>query len=76
MTPIEVYRYYATGYQFAKKTGMSAGTLGNWMKKGYVPIDAQCKLQVMTSGELMAEFREYRIKKKRKARVNGWLRNG
>lgn len=52
MTPDEVYKFYGSSYQFHKKTGMSHSSLVNWKKWGYVPEDAQYKLERITNGEL------------------------
>lgn len=55
MKPEDVKAYYGSQYMFRKKTGMSANTLGNWLKWGYVPEDAQYKLERITNGELKIE---------------------
>jgi hypothetical protein len=56
MTPQDVKKYYRSNYNFNKVTGMSASTLGNWLKWGYVPVDAQYKLEHMTKGLLKNEW--------------------
>lgn len=56
MTPEDVKKYYGSQYMFKKKTGMSNSTLGNWLKWGYVPEDAQYKLERITNGELKTEW--------------------
>ena len=52
MTPDEVKEFYRSQYNFKKETGMSHRTLGNWLKWGYVPRDAQYKLETITGGKL------------------------
>lgn len=56
MTPIEVKKYYKSSYRFHKVTGMSASTLLNWLKWGFVPEDAQYKLERITKGELKTQW--------------------
>lgn len=56
MTPKEVYSYYGSQYKFGKITGMSPCTLGNWLKWGFVPEDAQYKLERLTKGELKTQW--------------------
>jgi hypothetical protein len=56
MTPQDVKRFYSSTYKFRKETGMSASTLGNWLKWGFVPEDAQYKLERLTRGKLKTEW--------------------
>ncbi len=56
MKPIDVKNYYGSQYNFRKLTKMSVSTLGNWLKWGYVPEDAQYKLERLTKGELKTEW--------------------
>jgi len=58
MTPEDVYKYYGSRYNFAKKTGMSHSTLSNWMKWGYVPIESQYKVERLTKSALKVEWIE------------------
>ncbi len=60
MTPDDVKKYYKSGYNFNKMTGMSANTFGNWLKWGYVPRDAQFKLETLSDGILKCEKLGYR----------------
>jgi hypothetical protein len=59
--PDEVKRYYGSQYNFRKLTGMSASTLGNWIKWGFVPEDAQYKLERLTKGELKTEWTKNKL---------------
>lgn len=52
MKPEDVLAYYKSQYNFRKQTGMSNSTLGNWLMKGYIPEDAQYRLERITKGEL------------------------
>lgn len=41
---------------FNKKTGMSNNTLRNWLKWGYVPEEAQYRIERITQGRLKTEW--------------------
>lgn len=56
MTPDDVKSYYGSQYNFRKETGMSASTLANWLKWGYVPEDSQYRLERLTNRELKTEW--------------------
>ncbi len=56
MTPKDVKKYYGSNYNFHKVTGMSASSLGNWLKWGFVPENAQYKLERITKGKLKTEW--------------------
>ncbi len=56
MTPKNVRDYYGSQYNFRKMTGMSASTLGNWLRWGFVPQNAQYRLEHLTKGELKTEW--------------------
>lgn len=55
MKPEEVKEFYGSQYNFGKQTGMSCATLGNWLKWGYIPEDAQYKIERITEGKLKAD---------------------
>lgn len=38
---------------------MSAASLGNWLKWGFIPEPSQLKLERITNGELKAEWKEH-----------------
>ncbi len=56
MNPEDVKKFYKTKYNFHTQTGMSANTLGNWIKWGRVPEHAQYKLERITAGKLKTEW--------------------
>ena len=56
MKPEDVKKYYGSQYNFRKVTGMSTCTLGNWLKWGRVPENAQYKLERLTKGALKTEW--------------------
>ena len=58
MTPVDVLKFYGTRYRFAKETKMSANTLGNWMECGFIPEDAQYRMERITNGQLKANERD------------------
>lgn len=56
MTPEDVNTYYGNPYRFNKQTKMSASTLANWIKWGFVPENAQYKLERITEGKLKTQW--------------------
>lgn len=58
MKPSDVKAHFKTTYRFQQETGMSAPTLSNWVKWGYVPLKAQNAIEEITKGRLKAKFRE------------------
>lgn len=55
MTVSELKKYYRTGYNFQKCTGITACSFSNWLKWGYIPVASQIKLERMTNGDLKAD---------------------
>jgi hypothetical protein len=58
MTPDQVKKYYKSGYALQRRTGISAASLGNWLKWGFIPENSQFKLEVLSDGKLKAEFKK------------------
>lgn len=56
MKPRNVYEFYGSTYRFHKETGMSHNTLVNWLREGFVPEEAQYKLERLTNGKLKTEW--------------------
>jgi hypothetical protein len=56
MKPEDVLAKYGTLYNFRKETGMSASSLFNWLKWGFVPEASQYKIERMTHGKLRTEW--------------------
>ena len=54
MTPKDVRKFFKTGYNFRKLTGMSDNTMHNWLAAGYVPFVSQKKIEKVTNGLLVA----------------------
>lgn len=61
MTPNDVKEFYKSAYRFHKDTGMSASTLLNWIKWGFVPENAQYKLERITDGALQVNFNDKKV---------------
>ena len=56
MSPEDVLKKYGSQYNFAKKTGMTHQSLGNWLARGEVPPESQFKLERITNGELVSQW--------------------
>ncbi len=56
MSPEEILKHYGSRYRFHKETGISASTLFNWLKWGYVPEEAQYKMERITNGLFKTEW--------------------
>jgi hypothetical protein len=56
MKPEDVKDYYRSQYNFHNVTGMSGSTLGNWLRWGHVPRDAQYKLHTLSKGVLKNDY--------------------
>lgn len=57
MTIKDVINYFVNGYRFHKLTNMSSEAYRQWLKKGYVPIKSQIKLETLTQGKLKANLK-------------------
>ncbi len=60
MTLLDVQTYYKTGYQFQKITGLSHTNWNNWRRAGYIPIQAQFRIEQLTKGDLKADVKHGR----------------
>ena len=58
MTPDDLMKFYKSKYRFHKETGMSASSLFNWLKWGFVPEGSQYKIERLTKGALKVEIKE------------------
>jgi hypothetical protein len=56
MTLQEVLNHYGTGYKFAKATKISTNSFYDWVKRGYIPIGSQMKIERLTKGLLKANL--------------------
>lgn len=55
MTLDEVKNYYGTTYKFTKLTGCNSSSWAIWGRRGYIPVVAQLKLELMSGGTLIAD---------------------
>ena len=58
MTLKELDEHFGTTYKFKLKTGLSHTNWLYWRKLGYIPIEAQMKLEKLTDGILMADLND------------------
>lgn len=56
----DVIDYFESSYRFSKETKSSPSTLTYWQRVGYVPLDAQLKLEKITNGKLSASLDDYK----------------
>lgn len=56
MTPKDVYDYFGSAYRFNKITKIAANSLLNWMRWGFVPENAQYKVERLTNGALKTQW--------------------
>jgi predicted site-specific integrase-resolvase len=63
MKPKDIEDYFKTGYAFSKHTNMSANTLTNWIKAGYIPYASQKRIEKVTDGQLVAEWDEKELER-------------
>lgn len=54
----EVIKYFGTYYRVAKDVGFAMNTPRNWARIGYIPSDAQIKIERYTSGALKLDFND------------------
>ena len=52
MTLEEVYNYFGSWTQCARKGGFSDNTHRNWRRLGYIPANAQVRLERLSNGVL------------------------
>lgn len=58
MKPNEVLAFYKSCYHFNQATTMSASSLWNWVKWGYVPFESQKKIETISKGGLKAVWED------------------
>jgi len=61
----EVLEYFGTIYKIATRVGFSMNTPRNWKKIGYIPLDAQARIQNYTKGALQMDTSDFTLDKKR-----------
>ena len=60
MTLDDIKSFFGTSYNFHLATGWSHSCYNTWMKKGYIPIKSQIKLEEFTMGKLKASLVDLR----------------
>lgn len=58
MKPTEVLEHYKSCHYFHKHTSMSASSLWNWVKWGYIPFESQKKIEEISKGKLKAKWED------------------
>ena len=56
----DVKNYFGSYYRIAKDVGFAMDTPRNWKRIGYIPADAQAKIQQYTKGALKFDFNDMR----------------
>lgn len=54
----DLIQFYKTGVEFRRQTGMARVNWYEWQKKGYIPIESQCRLEQITNGKLKANYED------------------
>lgn len=60
MTIKELQDYYKTSYAFGKATGMSSSSYSNWIEWGFIPLNSQVKIEILSCGGLRADLKHGR----------------
>jgi hypothetical protein len=58
MTVQDILDVYGTGYNFEKATGLSHVNIINWLRKGYIPLESQWRVQERSKGALKVKFED------------------
>jgi hypothetical protein len=58
MTLEDLMRHFGNSYRFEVQTGMNHANYLNWLKKGYIPIVSQIRIEKITNGQLKASLSE------------------
>ena len=62
MTLEELKDYFKSKLQFEKQTGLKRQNWHHWLKRGYIPLVSQQRLESLTNGQLKADFNHAKIK--------------
>jgi len=54
MTPAQAIEYYCSRGALAKACGVTEAAVYLWVKRGAIPYDRQCQIQVDSGGALLA----------------------
>lgn len=61
MTLKECEEYFGSKYQIAKQCGISKSVPYDWRNKGFIPINAQIKIERITKGALKASIEDLKV---------------
>lgn len=69
MTLDELHKFYGRNWsRVARELGLGKNTARAWIKKGYIPMHTQLRIEKLTEGKLLAEV----TKKKDLYNVEHW----
>jgi ABC-type long-subunit fatty acid transport system fused permease/ATPase subunit len=57
MTFDDIKNYFGSSYAFYKKTRMAHTNYIHWQRKGYVPYMTQKRIEEITKGALVADYK-------------------
>ena len=58
MTINEVLTFYKNAWGMRVATGLSHTNVPNWKRRGYIPIQTQLRIQVLSDGKLIADLKD------------------
>lgn len=61
MTLEDLKDYFKSKLQFEKQTGLKRQNWYGWIKKGYIPLVSQQRLEKLTKGNLKANFEHAKL---------------
>ena len=56
MTIEEVYNFFGSARGMERKIGISHASMKNWRDRGYIPIETQVRIQLLTEEALKADL--------------------
>lgn len=62
MTLDDLRDYFKSKLQFEIQTGLARQNWHGWIKKGYIPLVSQQRLESLTDGKLKANFEHAQLK--------------
>lgn len=66
MTLDDLKEYFKSKLQFEKQTGLKRQNWHAWLKRGYIPLVSQKRIEELTQGNLKANFDHIKLKEIRK----------
>lgn len=58
MTLLDLRAYYGTYSEMARQLKLGVSTYRIWKRKGYIPLNAQVAIEVLTNGRFKASFND------------------